>query len=627
MIIGTAGHIDHGKTSLVKALTGIDADRLKEEKARGITLDLGYAYSPLPSGEMLGFIDVPGHEKLVHNMLAGTTGIDFVLLVVAADDGPMPQTREHLAILNLLGLARGAVALTKIDRVSDERAAQAHAEVESLLRGTALESSPIFPLSAISGAGVEALRAHLAEAAASSPPRASAGNFRLAIDRCFTLSGTGTVVTGTVFSGTVRVGDQLRLSPAGIAVRVRGIHTQNRPAERGATGQRCALNLAGADFDKGDVRRGDWILSDAAHAPTQRLDVRLNLLPGTGHALRHWSPVHFHLGAIDVTARVALLEGDAIESGASARAQIVLDRFIGALRGDCFIIRDQSASRTLGGGGVLDPFPPARKRRTPERLAILAALEQTRLDAALEGMLDASPGGVDLARFALICNLNPAEAEALQRRLPLAIADGMVFAHTAWQGLRQAVLEHLAEAHRQSPETLGPGANQLRIQVVPRMAVAVFDRLLAQLCADGLLVKSGPWLHLPQHHITLSSDDREIWSKVEPLLLHKPFQPPRVRDLAKTLQIEEAQMRLLLQRLAAMGEVYRVAHDHYFMPQSVERLAAIARKIAAEQPGGQITAALFRDQIGTGRKLAIQILEFFDASAITRRAGDAHYLR
>jgi len=627
VIVGTAGHIDHGKTSLVKALTGVDADRLKEEKARGITLDLGYAYTPLPNGEVLGFIDVPGHEKLVHNMLAGATGIDFVLLVVAADDGPMPQTREHLAILDLLGLSRGAVALTKIDCVPEERVAQAQAEVESLLRGTALEGSTIFPLSAVSGAGVEPLRHHLMEAASALPVCPEGGNFRLAVDRCFTLAGTGTVVTGTVFSGTVRVGDQLLLSPAGIAVRVRGIHAQNRQSEIGMTGQRCALNLAGTDFDKQDVRRGDWVLAEPAHGPTLRLDVRLHLLAGADKPLRHWSPVHFHLGAVDVMARVALLEHDKLEPGASGLAQIVLDRTIGALRGDRFIIRDQSASRTVGGGRVLDPFPPERKRRTPERLAVLAALERPTVQAVLQGLLEAAPNGIDLDRFALSCNLSPVELEALCRDVPLVAVEGTAFATQVWESLRQAVLERLAEAHRLTPDMLGPDANSLRRMAAPRLPRAIFASLLGTLRDEGRIMKSGPWLHLPEHRITLSPGDQIVWHRVAPLLLDQPFQPPRVRDLASTLNVSETRMRLLLQQLAAMGEVYRVAHDHYFLPQPVEQLAAIVREIAADQPDGKITAALFRDKIGTGRKLAIQILEYFDAIALTRRAGDAHHLR
>ena len=627
MIVGTAGHIDHGKTSLVKALTGVDADRLKEEKARGITLDLGYAYTPLPDGEVLGFIDVPGHEKLVHNMLAGATGIDFVLLVVAADDGTMPQTREHLAILNLLGLSRGAVALTKIDSVPEERVAQAQAEVESLLQGTALAGSPIFPLSAVSGAGVEPLRHYLEQAASALPNRPETGNFRLAVDRCFTLTGTGTVVTGTVFSGTVRVGDQLLLSPAGIAVRVRGIHAQNRASETGLTGQRCALNLAGTDFDKQDVRRGDWILAEPAHGPTQRLDVRLHLLAGADKPLRHWSPVHFHLGAVDVMARVALLEHDVLQPGETGLAQIVLDRTIGALRGDRFIIRDQSASRTVGGGRVLDPFPPERKRRTQERLAVLAALERPTAHAVLQGMLEATPSGIDLNRFALSCNLSPEEAEALRCAVPMVAVDRTAFPIQVWESLRQAVLERLAEAHRLAPDMLGPDANRLHKMAAPRLARAIFASLLGTLRDEGRIMQSGPWLHLPEHRITLAPGDQIVWHKVKPLLLDQPFQPPRVRDLAYTLKVDEARMRLLLQQLAAMGEVYRVAHDHYFMPQSVEQLAAIAREIAAGQADGKITAALFRDRIGTGRKLAIQILEFFDAGAVTRRAGDTHHLR
>jgi selenocysteine-specific elongation factor len=627
VIVGTAGHIDHGKTTLVKALTGVDADRLKEEKARGITLDLGYAYTPLPDGEVLGFIDVPGHEKLVHNMLAGATGIDFVLLVVAADDGTMPQTREHLAILNLLGLSRGAVALTKIDCVPEERVAQAQEEVESLLQGTPLEGSPIFPLSAVSGAGVEALREHLNVVATTLPPRAATGNFRLAVDRCFTLAGTGTVVTGTVFSGTVHVGDQLLLSPAGIAVRVRGIHAQNRASETGLTGQRCALNLAGTDFGKQDVRRGDWVLAELAHGPTQRLDVRLHLLAGAAQPLRHWSPVHFHLGAVDVMARVALLEHDVLQPGETGLAQIVLDRTIGALRGDRFIIRDQSASRTVGGGRVLDPFPPERKRRTPERLAVLAALERPTVHAVLQDMLEAIPTGIDLDRFALSCNLSPVELEALCRDVDMVVVDGTAFAAQVWESLRQAALERLAEVHRLAPDQFGPDASSLRKMAAPRLPRAIFASLLGTLRDEGCIMQSGPWLHLPEHRITLVPADQAIWQKAAPLLLDQPFQPPRVRDLADTLKVDEARIRILLQQLVAMGEVYRVAHDHYFMPQPVEQLAAIARDIAAVQPDGKITAALFRDRIGTGRKLAIQILEFLDAGAITRRAGDAHYLR
>ncbi|MDQ3196506.1 MAG: selenocysteine-specific translation elongation factor, partial [Pseudomonadota bacterium] len=287
MIIGTAGHIDHGKTALVKALTGIDADRLQEEKARGITIDLGFAYKPLPSGEILGFVDVPGHEKFIHNMLAGATGIDYALLVIAGDDGPMPQTLEHLAIVDLLHLTRGSVALTKIDTITDARIDEVSAQIRAQLAGTTLAAAPLFPVSAITGAGIEALDRHLRQAAAElANTHTTSGKFRLAVDRCFTLAGIGIVVTGTVFSGQVAAGDRLVVSPAGIAVRVRGIHAQNQLAVSGRRGQRCALNLAGLQLEKNDIQRGNWIVAEAAHAPTSRLDVRLQVLASEAKALK-----------------------------------------------------------------------------------------------------------------------------------------------------------------------------------------------------------------------------------------------------------------------------------------------------------------------------------------------------
>jgi selenocysteine-specific elongation factor len=389
MIIGTAGHIDHGKTTLVKALTGVDCDRLKEEKARGITVDLGYAYT-----EKLGFIDVPGHEKLIHNMLAGATGIDFALLVIAADDGPMPQTREHLEIIELLGIRHGAVALTKIDTVTVDRQNQAKIEIAELLAGTALAAAPIFPVAATAGLGIPELRAHL-EAQSTSTKHSDSG-FRLAIDRCFTLSGIGTVVTGTAFSGQVRVGDQLQLSPPGKTVRVRSLRVQDAAAESGAAGQRIALGLSG--IEKSEVERGMWIVAPQLHAPLRRFDARIRVL-SSQPALKHWTPVHLHLGAEDVPARIALLGADEIAPGTENWAQITVDRDICALAGDRFILRDASARHTIGGGRVLDIFPPSRKRRSAERLAMLAALADDNPATALLLASEQQAAGVELDAY------------------------------------------------------------------------------------------------------------------------------------------------------------------------------------------------------------------------------------
>ena len=327
MIVGTAGHIDHGKTTLVHALTGVDTDRLKEEKARGISIELGYAYQPLANGGVLGFVDVPGHERFIHTMLAGAAGIDFALLVVAADDGVMPQTREHLSILNLLGIERGAVALSKIDRVDASRIALVEHELQRLLAGTTLAGMPVFPVAATEGLGVEALRMHLHEAAQAMPQAPGEGGFRLAVDRSFTLKGAGTVVTGTVFAGRVEVGDELAVTPSGKRVRVRSLHVMNRPAQAGQAGQRCALNLHGVGKD--EIARGDWIVAPHLHAPTARFDVRLRLSPQAPVGLAHWAPVHLHLGAAHVMARVALLEGERLAPGESALAQLVADRPLG----------------------------------------------------------------------------------------------------------------------------------------------------------------------------------------------------------------------------------------------------------------------------------------------------------
>jgi len=628
MLIGTAGHIDHGKTALIKALTGMDADRLKEEKARGITIDLGYAFYPLPHGAVLGFIDVPGHERFVHNMLAGATGIDFVLLVVAADDGVMPQTREHLEIIDLLGVKGGAVALTKIDRVEPARVAAARAEIEMLLRGTALAGSSVFALSSVTGDGVPALRAHLEAVAASPPAGAVDGCFRLAVDRCFTLSGSGTVVTGTVFSGSVRVGDRLLVSPSGREVRVRSIHAQNRAAEHGLAGQRGALSLAGVE--KKDIARGDWIVEPAAHAPTARFDASLKLAPSATRALKHWTPVHVHLGAADVMGRVSMLQGAGIEPGGRGLAQIVLDQPIGALRGDRFILRDQSAQQTLAGGVVLDPFAPARKVRTPVRLAVLAALERPATSDVLQQLLNDASTGVDLSWFARSFNLRAEAAETLYREIPMVVvnvagAGRFGFAPPHWEALQQAALAALAAEHERAPELLGLEGRRLRRLATPDLPWEVFVALVDQLLAGQRVARHGPWLHLPQHRITLTGAEEKLWRAVAPLLRATPFQPPWVRDIARTLTAPEPQVRSLLQRVTMLGDAYEVMRDRFFTREAIAELARIVSELAAEN--GKVTASEFRDHIGTGRKLAIRILEYFDKTGFSRRVGDAHCVR
>lgn len=622
MIIGTAGHIDHGKTTLVKALTGVDCDRLKEEKARGITVDLGYAYTPLAGGGVLGFIDVPGHEKLIHNMLAGATGIDFALLVIAADDGPMPQTREHLEIVELLGIRRGAVALTKVDRVSPERLGTAQMEVQALLQDTALAGAPIFPVAALQGDGIAPLRAHLEQAALQPGSRAAAGAFRLAVDRCFTLAGAGTVVTGTAFAGTVRMGDQLLLSPPGKPVRVRSLRAQDAPAASGQAGQRIALALAG--IEKAEVERGMWVLAPALHQPLRRFDARLRVLSGQP-ALQHWTQVHLHLGAIHVPARVALLGAAEIPPGGEGWAQLHVEREIGALAGDRFILRDAAARHTIAGGTVLDIAPPSRRKSSPERLAMLAALADPDPAVALALAARQQPAGIDLPAQARNRNLLAAELDALAARLGLRLVGTTAFSPEGWQALGERLLAALAAEHERAPDLTGVERDRLRRLTLPALARPAFDALLGELLASGQVAQSKAWLHLPGHRVQLAEADRQQWQILKPLLDAAPYNPPRVRDVARASGMAEDMVRQLFKRIARHGEAWPVAHDHYF---TAEAVADLARRVAAlNARDGCARAAPLRDEIGGGRKVAIHILEFFDRIGYTRRVRDTHVLR
>ncbi len=614
MIVGTAGHIDHGKTALVKALTGVDADRLKEEKARGITIDLGYAYSDLGSGHQLGFVDVPGHERFVHNMLAGATGIDAALLVVSAVEGIKPQTVEHLQIVDLLGLDRGIVALTKADLADDDQILERMAEVETLLSTTSLAGAEIVPVSAITGQGVDELKAKLLALGESG--KGATGFARLAVDRCFVLAGAGVVVTGTVHAGEIKVGDHLLLTPSGLEARVRSLHAQNRPAEVGRAGERCALNLTGARLSKEAIRRGDWVVGPELHAPTDRIDVRLSLLASEGQPLKHWSPVHVHLGSAHVMGRVALLEGDRLAPADSSLAQLVLEEKIGALTGDRVILRDPSATRTIAGARVIDPFGPPRNRRAERRLAELAALAEPDGEA-LEGLLRLATGHLDLARFGRSRNLRPAEVEELLQAADGVALAGFGFLATTLTEAKQDILDTLKAFHESKPDAPGLQAERLRVALKRRWPAPVFQVLLDQEIRAKTVVVDAAYLRLPGHSLKLGARDEALWQKMSGEMVRDRFKPPRVRDFAQAYDVPEPDVRRILQRLAKIGRVVELAQDHYFLRPTVAEMIGIAHAF-----GRDFTAADFRDKLDNGRKVAIQILEFFDRQGITVRRGD-----
>ncbi len=627
MIVGTAGHIDHGKTALVRALTGVDTDRLKEEKARGISIDLGFAYMPAPDGSVLGFVDVPGHEKFVHNMLAGATGIDFVLLVIAADDGVMPQTREHLAIVDLLGIGRGIVVLSKSDLASPPRRAEVTADIEHLLAGTAFADAEVLPVSTVTGEGVDALRERLFDVARSIHARSAGGRFRLAVDRSFTLPGAGTVVTGTVLSGAVSVGDRIVVSPSGLSARVRSIHAQNRPTERGVAGERCALNLAGDGVSKEAIARGDMIADPQLHAPTARIDATFKLLDSEAKPVGQWMPVRLHHGASEVGGRIVLLGDAPITPGSEAVVQLVLDRPIAAAAGDRCVLRNTTAQRTIGGGKFLDLRAPARKRRGPERLAQLAALALPDPEAALAALLDRPPFYLDSSAFARDWALGDAEAAAAIRRCDAievkASGSTLVVSAATWLRFKRGLLATLQQFHVDHPDRQGIGVEPLRLQLQPRLPAPGFIVVLQGLARIAEIALDGAWVRLPGHTVRLTPDEERLWVRIAPLLRgNDRFRPPRVRDIAGLLALREADVRCLLKLLGRMGKVDEVAHDHFFLRGTVAEMVDIIVGESARAPDGRFTAAQFRDRVDNGRKVAIQILEFFDRHGVTLRRGD-----
>lgn len=635
MIIGTAGHIDHGKTALVRALTGVETDRIAAEKERGISIELGYAYLPIPEQERrLGFIDVPGHEALVHTMVAGATGIDFALLVVAADDGVMPQTREHLAILGLLGVQRGCVVLTKIDQVDETGLRRAEAQLQNVLQDTFLAQAPIFSVNSMAAedkSGVPALRQYLFEQALQHQRPATQELFRLAIDRAFTLSGHGTVVTGTVFSGRFDLDkhtaqSSLVVMPGRARVRVRGIHAQNQPSATALTGQRCAINLAGIAAE--DIQRGQWLADERCFQPSRRIDVRMHMLGSSTTELQTWSPAHIHLGAGHYHAHCVPLTTPWVQPRDQALVQLVFDEPICVLPGDRFIVRDAQARHTIAGGVVIDPRAPDRKRRSQMRIDWLEATEQVLAGASIEKMLALAPYGLSRAQLRRL----PTNTPWWQ---PSALADArwigdpadeaaILISQTHWQSLTDKILSTMAWAHQRYPDDPGVERARLRRMVAPRAPDLLWDALLAALLSAQELALNGAWYHLPTHSVTLDAQEERLAQEILQRVQAGRFDPPWIRDIARQIDADEAQLRQIARKLVRQGRVYQVVNDLYYAPGAIIELAQILQRVT--QSGG-VRVAAYRDQLNLGRKRTIQILEFFERIGFSRRVGDIHYLR
>lgn len=606
MIIATAGHVDHGKTTLLQAITGINADRLPEEKSRGMTIDLGYAYWPQPDGRVLGFIDVPGHEKFLSNMLAGVGGIDHALLVVACDDGVMAQTREHLAILQLTGNPTLTVALTKTDRVDTARIEEVRHEIADVLREYGFEEATLFETAATEGRGIDTLRDHLHQLSARD--RMEHQRFRLAIDRAFTVKGAGLVVTGTALSGDVRVGDTLWLTGKDTPMRVRGLHAQNQPVEQAHGGQRIALNIVGA-AEKDDLNRGDWLLSEAPPEPSERVIVELQ-----SHApLGQWQPLHIHHAASHITGRVSLLENNL--------AELVLDTPLWLADNDRLVLRDISAKVTLAGARVVTLNSPRRGKRKAEYLAWIAALALAKDDAqALAVHL--SRDAVKLGEFGWARQLSVPGLQQLIAKPGFILAgDSLLDAPLAarWQ---RKLLDALAIYHEQHKDEPGPGRERLRRIALPMEDEALVLTLIEQMRESGTIASHHGWLHLPDHKAGFTDEQQAIWLKAAPLFGDEPWW---VRDLATQTGTDENTMRIALRLAAQQGMITAIVKDRYYRNDRIVAFASMIRELDLEK--GSACAADFRDKLNVGRKLAIQILEYFNRIGFTRRRGNDHLLR
>jgi selenocysteine-specific elongation factor len=631
-IVGTAGHIDHGKTALIRALTGQETDRLKQEQERGISIELGFAYFTLPDGNRAGIIDVPGHERFIRTMLAGAHGIDLVLFTVAADDGVMPQSEEHLDILHLLGVGRGIFAITKADLADEKRLNEVREEIELLADGTALQGSPIIPVSSLSGVGLDQLRAEMTRQLDGFQARRATGLFRLPLDRVFVIKGHGTVVTGTAMGASVRVGQKLRVLPTDEEVRVRSIQVHGESVENAGLCQRVALNLTGPE--KLELKRGDLLADERLRLVTTRVDARLEIRPAAKRALKNSQRVRFYIGTAEAPARVIILdEAGEIAPKKSGLVQLVLQAPITALAGDRFVIRDETNVRTLGGGIVLNP--QGRRFRKPLNRYVqqLNAAGAAFGASAVEAMLNLQDSlALTPLRVAQLFDAPLREVEAVlqdARFLKLSLGDEEGFVTAAkWNELKRVAIDTVAAHHIVEPLSPGIDLESLRprlpYDISARALRAVVDRLMRE--TD--IVREENTLRLKSHQVQLGGRSGVLAARIEDLLSRAGYHPPDLKQLAESLNLpatELANLRTVLSAMEREGRLIKVASDLYFSRAPFE--SAKSQLIERLRADGEISAATYRDLLNASRKYAIALLDHFDHSGVTTRVGDVRRLR
>ncbi len=627
-IIGTAGHVDHGKTALIRALTGAETDRLREEQERGMSIDLGFADFKLPSGRHAGVIDVPGHERFLKNMLAGAGGIDLVLLVIAADEGVMPQTREHLDILNILQTRRGVVAITKADLVDEEWLELVQEDIRGVLKGTFLAHAPMVPVSSITGAGISDLRNLLDQMAEDVPTRTIVGPWRLPIDRVFTIRGFGTVVTGTLIAGVARVGDRVEVLPRRVESRIRSLQVHGASVDFAEAGTRVAVNLAGLEVE--DIERGDVASPPGVYTATQALDARLDVLESCPREVRNRTRVRVYLGTAEVLARLNLLDAEVLEPGQSGLVQLRLETPTVAAKGDRYVLRFYSPMDTIGGGTIIDPSPVRHKRFDAAVLANMAVKEKGTPEELVAETVQRS-------------NLTPIAPQAIGQALGMPLEEvrrlvGELKEQGELVGLEGETVVHrhrldaaghqvvstLSEYHAAQPMRTGMSREELRSRLSRQMDAKGFNLILGRLEAEGKIVSEGGRVRLASHSPQFTPEQQRIAEAFEQGLLADPFNAPFYEDLRSAAGLPAKPAQEVWEALIDNGLVVRITADVFLHRKAVDQAIARVREYLAENK--TITAAQFRDLLGTSRKYAVPLMEYLDAQRVTRRLGDAREL-
>ncbi len=631
IILGTAGHIDHGKTSLIRAVTGIDTDRLKEEKERGITIELGFASLDLPSGQHVGIVDVPGHEKFVKNMVAGATGIDIVALVIAADEGVMPQTREHMEICTLLGIRHGFVVLTKIDMVEAEWLELAREDVVAFTRGTFLEDQPVVPVSSVSGEGIDAFTRTLDELCAAIPERKTSGLFRLPVDRVFTMRGFGTVITGSLVSGAIDVGETVELYPADIRSKVRGLQVHGAGVEKALAGQRTAVNFQGLDRD--EVERGHVLARPGTLKPSYMVDIAFTYLESCPKPLKNRTRVRFHTRTSEIMGNIILFDRETLDPGQDTVAQVRLDTPVVLVKDDRYVIRSYSPVRTIGGGRVLNPVPPKHKRFRADVIESLGRYREMSPEEIIA--FHAHQSGFLGTRFSdlrLVTNLPDKKLEGTvnallsSRRLITVDREARLYIHAeAYANLRRLVLEQLGGYHQTHPLKAGMPSEELKSKFPARINAKLPIQVMNQMVKAEELVLEDNLVRLAGHQVSLAIDQAELKRKIEKAYVEGGITPPYFKEVCQQLGTNPGAAQEILRLMVEDDLLVKVKEDLYFHRPAIEDLKA--RLVTFLKENGTITTPQFKDMTGASRKYVIPLAEFFDATRVTIRVGDNRQLR